>query len=153
MSPSCSPTPASACPRAPNLSKIWWRKTPENPHKSLRINKTNVRLLFDSRLTRVMEGEPACGLGRGHGRPARQDPNPSAGCRCHTPMNWVAGVPPGRSFGKRARRPFPHGLCRPSYSPTTPANARVQGLPTNSMRVTLSKGNKDRPRMEEDERG
>jgi hypothetical protein len=26
-------------------------------------------------------------------------------------------------------------------------------LPTNSMRVTLSKRNKDKPRMEEDERG
>ena len=60
--------------------------------------------LLLSPVTRVMEGEPACGSGRGHGRPARQDPNPSAGCRCHTPMIWVAGVPPGWSFGKRANR-------------------------------------------------
>ena len=80
----------------------------------------NVRLLFDSRVTRVTAdppGESTSGLGRGHGRPARHDPNPSAGCRCHATPTWVAGVPP-----------VPPGLCRHSYSPTTPANARVQGL-------------------------
>ena len=61
----------------------------------------------DSRLTRVTAdppGESTSGLARGHGRPARHDPNPSAGCRCHTPMIWVAGVPPAWSFGKRAGR-------------------------------------------------
>jgi hypothetical protein len=67
----------------------------------------------DSRVTCVTEDPPACGLGRGHGRPARHDPNPSASCRCHAPMIWVTGVPPASSFGKRASRPFPLGLVAP----------------------------------------
>ena len=70
----------------------------------------------DSRLTRVMEGSPITGLDRGHGRPARV------------------------VFRKTGGTPVPPGLCRPSYSPTTPAHARVQGLPTNS-----SYGGRPRP--------
>ena len=58
----------------------------------------------DSPVTPVMEEPPITVLDRGHGRLARHDPNPSAGCRCHTPMIWVAGVPPAWSFGKRAGR-------------------------------------------------
>ncbi len=85
------------------------------------------------------------------------------------PNDLGCGRPARVVFRKTGETPVPPGLCRPSYSPTTPANARVQGLPTNSMRVTLSKGNKDRPQpsaarqtarraersgqMEEDERG
>ena len=76
-----------------------------------------------SRVTRVTAdppGESTSGLGRGHGRPARHDPNRSAGCRCHTPMIWVAGVPPAWSFGKRARRPFPPGFATPVTPSTHP---------------------------------
>ena len=78
-----------------------------------------------------MEEPPITVLDRGHGRPARHDPSPSAGCRCHTPMIWFTGVPPAWSFAKRARRPFPLGFSR-SYSRHTPANARVWGLPSSS---------------------
>ena len=60
-----------------------------------------------------MEGSPITGLDRGQGRLARHDPSPSAGCRCHTPLSWVTGVPPVLSVGKRAGRPFPLGFAVP----------------------------------------
>ena len=93
---------------------------------------------FASRVTQVMSDPPACGSGRGHGRPARHEANPSAGCRCHTPMIWVTGVPPAWSFGKRARRPFPLGFAAPVTSQHTPANARVQGLGAISVFASVS---------------
>ena len=60
-----------------------------------------------------MEGSPITGLDRGQGRLVRHDPSPSAGCRCHTPLSWVTGVPPVLSVGKRAGRPFPLGFAVP----------------------------------------
>jgi hypothetical protein len=47
----------------------------------------------------------------------------------------VTTRPHGRDASETpARRPFPlGGFAAPGYSPTTPANARVQGLPTKSI--------------------
>jgi hypothetical protein len=48
------------------------------------------------------------------------------------PNDLGHGRPARVVFRKTGETPVPPGLCRPSYSPSTPANARVQGLPTNS---------------------
>jgi hypothetical protein len=37
-------------------------------------------------------------------RPARHDPSPSAGCRCHAPLTWVAGAAAVERAGEKCDR-------------------------------------------------
>jgi hypothetical protein len=109
-------------------------------------------------LKRPLPAPPEGGIDRAHGPRSKKDHQPTFRRRQSCSQSTAGRRPPTpppptdeqlwKDYQRRSMSvgAFPSGRNdSPSYSQHTPANARVQGLPTNSMRVTLSKGNKDRP--------